>query len=117
MNARQTIEDLWDRATPVGPLLDAYRDEVLAGVDEAPLVPASLDPRAAQLLEAIRTHKGEWTTKTVQQLYRTLNVPAPLRTTARKDLAALHAMGHLTLHDADPGRHYYTLRTRQERTA
>ncbi|MFF5421770.1 hypothetical protein [Streptomyces misionensis] len=24
-NAREQIENLWDRATPVGPLLDAYR--------------------------------------------------------------------------------------------
>lgn len=29
MTARQTIENLWDRATPVAPLLDAYRHEVL----------------------------------------------------------------------------------------
>lgn len=29
MSARDSIENLWDRATPVGPLLDAYRDEVL----------------------------------------------------------------------------------------
>lgn len=30
MNARETIENLWDRATPVAALLDAYRAEVLA---------------------------------------------------------------------------------------
>lgn len=29
MNARDRIENLWDRATPVGSLLDAYRSEVL----------------------------------------------------------------------------------------
>lgn len=29
MSARETIENLWDRATPVAPLLDAYRAEVL----------------------------------------------------------------------------------------
>ncbi|WP_327160505.1 hypothetical protein [Streptomyces zaomyceticus] len=25
---RERIENLWDRATPVGPLLDAYRDDI-----------------------------------------------------------------------------------------
>ncbi|MGW6578939.1 hypothetical protein ACWF76_05945 [Streptomyces globisporus] len=30
MSARDSIENLWDRATPVGPMLDAYRAEVLA---------------------------------------------------------------------------------------
>lgn len=29
MTARESIEALWDRATPVTPLLDAYRAEVL----------------------------------------------------------------------------------------
>jgi hypothetical protein len=27
MSARESIENLWDRATPVRPLLDKYRDE------------------------------------------------------------------------------------------
>ncbi|MFD7109091.1 hypothetical protein ACFWAF_02740 [Streptomyces microflavus] len=30
MSARDGIENLWDRATPVGPLLDAHRADVLA---------------------------------------------------------------------------------------
>lgn len=29
MSARETIENLWDRSTPVGPLLDAFEHEVL----------------------------------------------------------------------------------------
>lgn len=29
MSARTSIENCWDRATPVAPLLDAYRAEVL----------------------------------------------------------------------------------------
>ncbi len=34
--ARDRIENLWDRATPVGPLLDAYRDEVhVASIQDA----------------------------------------------------------------------------------
>lgn len=28
MNARERIENLWDRATPIGPLLDAYAHEL-----------------------------------------------------------------------------------------
>ncbi|AXG81137.1 hypothetical protein [Streptomyces paludis] len=28
MSARESIENLWDRATPVGPLLDAYAHEL-----------------------------------------------------------------------------------------
>lgn len=32
MSARESIENLWDRATPVAPLLDAYRAEVLGEV-------------------------------------------------------------------------------------
>lgn len=28
MTARETIENLWDRATPIGPLLDRYAHEL-----------------------------------------------------------------------------------------
>lgn len=28
MSARESIENLWDRATPVGPLLDAFAHEL-----------------------------------------------------------------------------------------
>jgi hypothetical protein len=34
VNARESIESLWDRATPVAPLLDAYRAEVLCEATE-----------------------------------------------------------------------------------
>ncbi|MFD3531949.1 hypothetical protein [Streptomyces sp. NPDC058664] len=33
--ARERIENLWDRATPVAPLLDAYRAEVLREAADA----------------------------------------------------------------------------------
>ncbi|MFC8490684.1 hypothetical protein ACFUJU_07740 [Streptomyces sp. NPDC057235] len=33
--ARERIENLWDRATPVGPLLDEYRAEVLREAADA----------------------------------------------------------------------------------
>ncbi|MBT2429384.1 hypothetical protein J7F02_28160 [Streptomyces sp. ISL-112] len=41
MSARDSIENLWDRATPVGALLDAYRTEVLA--EAAALVPGVIE--------------------------------------------------------------------------
>jgi hypothetical protein len=34
--ARERIENLWDRATPIAPLLDAYRAEVLREAAEDP---------------------------------------------------------------------------------
>ncbi|MGA4942106.1 hypothetical protein [Streptomyces cinereoruber] len=43
--ARERIENLWDRATPVAPLLDAYRAEVLREAAEDPA-----------LIEAARRH-------------------------------------------------------------
>ncbi|MFF7130330.1 hypothetical protein [Streptomyces sp. NPDC008240] len=69
--------------------------------------------RQAQLLDAICTEQGEWTTRRVQDFYRALNNPAPLRTTARKDLRALHVTGHLVQND-DNGRRFYTLNTRKD---
>jgi hypothetical protein len=35
VTARDTIESLWDRATPVGPLLDTYRAEILREAADA----------------------------------------------------------------------------------
>jgi hypothetical protein len=32
--ARERIENLWDRAFPVGPLLDAHRDQILTEAAE-----------------------------------------------------------------------------------
>ncbi|MFE0137664.1 hypothetical protein ACFWY6_39825 [Streptomyces sp. NPDC059037] len=78
-----------------------------------------LTGRLAQLLDAIRTHRGEWTTKRVQDLYRGTplappNAPAGrLRAVARGDLRDLHAWGHLVEHD-EKGRHFYTLSTRKD---
>jgi hypothetical protein len=75
--------------------------------------------RLAQLLDAIRTHRGEWTTKRVQDLYRLSPLSPPnapegrLRHVARGDLRDLHAWGHLVLHE-DTGRRFYTLATRKD---
>lgn len=77
--------------------------------------------RVAVLLDAIRTHRGEWTTRRVQQLYRDSPLPitqAPdgrLRAVARGDLRDLAAWGHLLLNEA-AGRRFYTLATRKDRT-
>lgn len=70
--------------------------------------------RQGQLLDVALTQEGEWTTRRVQQLYRDNGIPAPLRSTARKDLHALHAAGHLVLDDNDPTRRFYTVNTRKD---
>lgn len=64
--------------------------------------------RLALLRRAVRDYQGEWTTRRVQQLYRSHAYAAPLRKTARDDLALLHRQGLLVLDDA-PGRRSYTL--------
>lgn len=64
--------------------------------------------RLAILRRAVRDYQGEWTTRRVQQLYRAHSYAAPLRKTARDDLALLHRQGLLVLND-EPGRRSYTL--------
>jgi len=56
MTARQSIENLWDRATPVGPLLDAYRAEVLR---EAADDRQKLQARVAELQKQYEPHLTE----------------------------------------------------------
>lgn len=58
---------------------------------------------------AIRDYQGEWTTRRVSQLYRTKGHSAPMRKTARDDLALLHRQGLLILDDTDPGRRVFRL--------
>lgn len=56
--ARESIENLWDRAIPVGPLLDAYRAEVLAAAGVAP----AADQTEPDLLEEYLRHlRGQGT--------------------------------------------------------
>ncbi|MEV8045909.1 hypothetical protein AB0P02_18990 [Streptomyces griseoluteus] len=78
----------------------------------APMTAPAPPDRVSRLLDAIRTHRGEWTTHKVMELYRAFNIPAPKRSTARSDLRLLHAMGHLVLSDTE-GRRFYTLKTRK----
>jgi hypothetical protein len=65
----------------------------------------------ALLLAAIQTQRGEWTTGRVKRLYRKHLPTHILRVTMRRDLTALHAAGHLVLHEA-PNRRYYTYCTK-----
>ncbi|WP_435252194.1 hypothetical protein [Streptomyces tendae] len=77
--------------------------------------------RVGQLLDAIRTARGEWPVHRAVAFYRE-NVPGlrsmphrNLRTVARGDLRDLTAWGHLDRHD-DPenARRFYTLKTRKD---
>ncbi|MFE6488805.1 hypothetical protein ACFVGN_38555 [Streptomyces sp. NPDC057757] len=77
--------------------------------------------RVGQLLDAIRTHGGPWTTSRVFRFYRD-NVrsldampPGRLRTVARGDLRDLTTWGHLIASDAS-GRREYFLKTRKDHT-
>lgn len=67
---------------------------------------ASEHARRARLLDAIRTHRGEWATSRVLDLYTLTDPDVDQRYTARRDLDALHQAGHLTLVDAPSSRHY-----------
>jgi hypothetical protein len=94
------------------------------GIEEkatAPAAPATPGPtgRVAQLLDAIRTGRGRWTTVRAAQFYRDNGIEPPgaqwsrTRTVARGDLRDLAVWGHLTRHE-EPGRQYYTLKTRKD---
>ncbi|WIC88844.1 DNA binding protein [Streptomyces phage OnionKnight] len=82
--------------------------------------PAGPTGRVAQLLDAIRTARGEWPVHRAVAFYRE-NVPAlrsmphrHLRTVARGDLRDLTAWGHLQRHEGDGTRRFYTLKTRKD---
>jgi hypothetical protein len=67
--------------------------------------------RRQQLLTAIREQGGEWTTGRVKQLYRRHLAGHIYRHNIRRDLAHLHAEGHLDRRGDGTPRRYYTLRT------
>ncbi|WP_393075101.1 hypothetical protein [Streptomyces sp. LN704] len=82
--------------------------------------PAGPTGRVAQLLDAIRTHRGKWTTGKAFEVYRLLPAHAgmplgQIRSFARGDLRDLAAWGHLTVSEAS-GRREYHLTTRKDRT-
>lgn len=139
MSAREDIAAHFTSDVLADELLDAYRAEVLAEAadyfDQFPTntarvlrgmadegaaaeqtlresrepVRPPLKSRLATLLAHIEEQGGEWTTKRVQRFYRGNGPSAPHRTTARKDLHALAAMGWLLLDETDPGRRCYRL--------
>lgn len=75
--------------------------------------------RLALLLTAIRREGGDWTTKRVQDFYRTNPLPASnapngrLRHIARGDLRDLTAWGWLVQRDVK-GRRFFTLSSRKD---
>lgn len=74
--------------------------------------------RAAQLLDAIRTRPGTWTTAKAFEVYRLLPAHAgmplgQIRSFARGDLRDLATWGHLTVSEAS-GRREYRLTTRKD---
>jgi hypothetical protein len=75
--------------------------------------------RVAQLLDTIRTSRGRWTTTRAAKFYRDARLEPPgaqwsrTRTVARGDLRDLAAWGHLIRHE-EPGRQYFTLKTRKD---
>jgi len=77
-------------------------------------VGAGHEQRVAQLLEAIRAHRGAWTVKRVQEWRRFTGGPTQ-RGTARRDLDELYRRGHLHRHGPDDGR-FYTLNPRKDHT-
>ena len=69
-----------------------------------------LTARQQRLLDAIRSHGGEWTTSRVLHLFALTDPSVVQRGTARRDLDTLHRAGHLVLVD-DPDNRHYTLHT------
>jgi hypothetical protein len=65
--------------------------------------------RLAVLRAAVRDYQGEWTTRTVLNLYRAKGHNVPQRKTARDDLALLARQGLLVLDDTNPGRRVFRL--------
>jgi len=80
----------------------------------APTATPELAERQARLLDAIRTHGGEWTTRRVLSLYALTDPGVVQRGTARRDLETLTRAGHLVLID-DPDKRHYALSTRKDR--
>lgn len=83
-----------------------------ATAEAAPATPG-LNERQARLLDAIRTHGGEWTTRRVIGLFALTDPGVVQRGTARRDLEALNQAGHLVLID-DPDKRHYALHTRKD---
>lgn len=103
-------------------LLGEHQRDEQDAYAEAPTVsdgPTGPTGRVARLLDAIRTGRGRWTTTRAAQFYRDARIEPPgaqwsrTRTVARGDLRDLAAWGHLVRHE-EPGRQYFTLKTRKD---
>lgn len=71
------------------------------------------EQRLAQLLDTIRTYRGEWRAGDVVVVRRLTGGPVQ-RSVARRDLAELHQRGHLTQHGPKDSR-FYTLKRKRTR--
>jgi len=60
------------------------------------------------LLSVVISERGQWTVGRVKRLYGRYHEGHVLRSTIRRELAALHAAGELVMHDGSD-RRYYTL--------
>lgn len=101
--------------------LDALVAEEKASATAPTATPGQPTGRVAQLLDAIRTRPGTWTTTKAFEVYRLLPAHAgmplgQIRSFARGDLRDLAAWGHLTVSEAS-GRREYRLTTRKDRTS
>lgn len=81
------------------------------GIEEKSSRPAAdatpeLTERQTRLLDAIRTHGGEWTTRRALHLFAITDPGVVQRGTVRRDLATLQRAGHLVLVDDPDNRHY-----------
>ncbi|MFE5258282.1 hypothetical protein [Streptomyces coelicoflavus] len=74
---------------------------------------AAREQRLAQLLDTIRTYRGEWRAGDVVVVRRLTGGPIQ-RSVARRDLAELHRRGHLNQHGSADGR-FYTLKRKRTR--
>jgi hypothetical protein len=97
VSARDSIENLWDRATPVAPLLDAYRADILReGGEEADRLRGERDMYASairQLIIQIKQTAYVWSqtmpdTLPTAEVVRALGLlaPRPLPAGLRDDL-------------------------------
>jgi Fe2+ or Zn2+ uptake regulation protein len=97
-------------------LLHHHATDDAAAREEATAPAATATPglteRQHRLLDAIRTHRGEWTTRRVLHLFALTDPGIVQRGTARRDLATLHRAGHLVLVD-DPDNRHYALHTQK----
>ncbi|RPE40210.1 hypothetical protein EDD90_3246 [Streptomyces sp. Ag109_O5-1] len=92
---------------------DAYAEAEGKSSRRAADATPGLTERQERLLDAIRAHGGEWTTRRVLGFFALTDPDVVQRGTARRDLATLQRAGHLVLVDTPDNRHY-VLHTRKD---